>query len=77
VAGVNRVVCLFGVGAGGGVRYFGEALLAVWYGERAAQFLRDNARPVSVGLAAAVLAGGLAWIWYHKRKDRTSVDGNP
>lgn len=77
VAGVRPVDFLIAVGAGRGVRYFGEALLAVWYGERAAQFLRDNARPVSLGLAAAVLAGGLAWIWYHKRKDRASVDGNP
>ena len=77
VAGVKPVDFLIAVGAGRGVRYFGEALLAVWYGERAAQFLRDNARSVSLGLAATVLAGGLAWIWYHKRKDRTSVDGNP
>jgi hypothetical protein len=41
----------------------------VWYGERAAQFVRDNARPVSLGLAAAVLVFGVGWIWYHRRRD--------
>src|SRR6476661_1525521 len=33
VAGVRPVDFLIAVGAGRGVRYFGEALLAVWYGE--------------------------------------------
>jgi membrane protein YqaA with SNARE-associated domain len=69
VAGIRPLDFLVAVGIGRGIRYFGEALLAVWYGERAAQFLRDNARPVSIGLAAAVLAGGLVWIWYHKGRN--------
>jgi membrane protein YqaA with SNARE-associated domain len=69
VAGVRPVDFLVAVGIGRGVRYFGEALLAVWYGERAAQFVRDNARPVSLGLAVAVLVFGVGWIWYHRRRD--------
>jgi membrane protein YqaA with SNARE-associated domain len=67
VAGVRPFDFLVAVGAGRGVRYFGEALLAVWYGERAAQFVRENAGPVSLGLALVVLVGGAGWIWYRQR----------
>jgi membrane protein YqaA with SNARE-associated domain len=70
IAGVARVrpfEFLLAVGLGRGVRYFGEGLLALWYGERAAVFIRDNAREVSLGIAAVVLIVGLGWIWYTKR----------
>jgi len=62
VAGVRPIDFLLAVGIGRGVRYFGEALLAAWYGERAAGFIRDNATPVSFAVAAAVLVVGLLWI---------------
>lgn len=68
VAGVRPVDFLIAVGIGRGIRYFGEAFLALWYGERAAQFIRDNARPVSLGLAAAALVFGIGWIWYQRRR---------
>jgi membrane protein YqaA with SNARE-associated domain len=70
IAGVARVrpfEFLLAVGLGRGVRYFGEGLLALWYGERAAVFIGDNAREVSLGIAAVVLVFGLGWIWYTKR----------
>jgi membrane protein YqaA with SNARE-associated domain len=69
VAGVRPVDFLIAVSIGRGIRYFGEAFLALWYGERAAQFLRDNARPVSLALAMTVLVVGVAWIWYQRRRD--------
>src|SRR6266542_4284467 len=68
VAGVRPVDFLLAVALGRGVRYFGEGLLAFWYGEQAAVFLKSNAREVSLGTAAVVLAAGLGWIWYHKRR---------
>ena len=68
VAGVRPFDFLLAVGLGRGARYFGEGLLALWYGEQAAVFLKNNAREVSLGLAAVVLAAGLGWIWYHKRQ---------
>ncbi|MEO8521727.1 MAG: VTT domain-containing protein [Acidobacteriota bacterium] len=67
VAGVRPVDFLIAVTIGRGIRYFGEAFLAFWYGERAAQFIRDNARPVSFGLAIAVLVLGIGWIWFRRR----------
>src|SRR6476469_8978200 len=66
-AGVARVRpfdFLLAVGLGRGARYFGEGLLALWYSEQAAVFVKNNAREVSLGLAAVVLAAGLGWIWY-------------
>ncbi len=68
VAGVRPVDFLIAVTIGRGTRYFGEAFLAFWYGERAAQFIRDNARPVSFGLAMAVLVVGIGWIWVRRRR---------
>jgi membrane protein YqaA with SNARE-associated domain len=69
VAGVRPVDFLIAVSIGRGIRYFGEAFLALWYGERAAQFVRDNARPVSLALAMTVLVVGVGWIWYQRRRD--------
>jgi membrane protein YqaA with SNARE-associated domain len=73
VAGVRPVDFLIAVSIGRGIRYFGEAFLALWYGERAAQFVRDNARPVSLALAMTVLVVGVGWIWYRRRRDATGI----
>ena len=77
-AGVARVPpleFLAAVAVGRGVRYFGEAFLALWYGEAAIAFLKANARTVAFTLAAVVFAGGVAWIWFRKRKLPPRVDG--
>jgi len=68
IAGIRPVDFLIAVALGRGMRYYGEALLAFFYGERASRFLRDNAGTVSLGVAAVILVGGLAWIWYQKRR---------
>lgn len=72
VAGVRPFDFLIAVSIGRGIRYFGEAFLALWYGERAAQFVRDNAGPVSLALAVTVLVLGVGWIWYRRRRDSSS-----
>ncbi len=74
VARIRAVDFLLAVGLGRGLRYFGEALLAVWYGERAAQFVRGNARPVSLGIAVTVLLVGVGWIWFTRRRPPRFVD---
>jgi len=68
IARVRPVDFLLAVALGRGVRYFGEGLLALWYGERAAEFLKNNAQTASLVFAGVVLAGGAAWIWYKSRR---------
>ena len=48
------------IGLGRGFRYFGEALLARWYGQQAMTFLDENLRPISLGLAALIVVGARA-----------------
>jgi membrane protein YqaA with SNARE-associated domain len=70
-AGVARVKVwhfITAIAIGRGTRYFGEGLLAVWYGEAAAVFLKENAATVAIAVAAAVLAGTLIYIFWQKRR---------
>src|SRR3954454_22416449 len=50
------------IGVARAVRYFGEGLLAVWYGDRAFAFLHEHAVALGLGFAGAALLGGLAWV---------------
>jgi membrane protein YqaA with SNARE-associated domain len=60
IAGISVTRVAVAVSIGRGIRYFGEGLLAVWYGDRAMDFIRDNGRAVAltlVGLLALGLVG--------------------
>jgi len=54
------------------VRYGGEGLLAVWYGERAVTFLHDHAGVIGLGLAGLALVVGGAWILWQRRASSPS-----
>ena len=72
-AGVARVKLshfIIAIAIGRGFRYFGEGLLAVWYGEAAGEFLKENARTVAITVAAVCLVGGVAYILWQKRRGR-------
>ena len=63
-AGITTGRFVVAIAVGRGIRYFGEGLLAVWYGDQAMQFLQANGRTVSLSLAAllaASLGGYLLW----------------
>ena len=53
---------------GRGFRYFGEGLLAVWYGERALAFLQENGRYVALWTGLTVLGLGVAYFWWRSRR---------
>jgi membrane protein DedA with SNARE-associated domain len=75
IAGVARVRpwdFFLAVAIGRGVRYFGEAALAFWYGERASDFLRENTRIVSISVAVIVLMLAAGWFIYKSRRNATS-----
>ena len=67
VARMRPIEFLIAVAIGRGIRYFGEGLLAVLYGEQALTFLRENAHTVGLWLGLAVLAGGAAWVIWRRR----------
>ena len=62
VARVRPLEFLIAIAGGRGIRYFGEALLALWYGDDAARFLTAHAREASLILAAAVVVIALVVI---------------
>jgi membrane protein YqaA with SNARE-associated domain len=49
---------------GRGIRYFGQGFLAVRYGERAAEIVRQNGAATGIVLAGLALLAGAAYFWY-------------
>jgi membrane protein YqaA with SNARE-associated domain len=49
------------------IRYGGEGLLAVRYGDQAAGFLQAHAKQAGLWLSGLVLLGGLVWIAWKRR----------
>ena len=72
VAKVRRVDFLVAVAIGRGIRYFGEGFLALWYGEAAIGFIRENARAAGLIMAGLVVTGAIVWFWWRRRRSRQS-----
>jgi membrane protein YqaA with SNARE-associated domain len=68
VAGMSSARFITAVSIGRGVRYFGEALLAFWYGKAAIAFLNENLKPVAWVITALMALGVLYWVWRVKRR---------
>jgi membrane protein YqaA with SNARE-associated domain len=77
VAEVRPLDFVAAIAVGRGARYFGEALLAAWYGERAITFVTNNARTFGITVGAALLAGGIAWFWLQRRRKNAARAGGP
>ncbi len=52
---------------GRGIRYFGQGYLAVLYGERAAEMVREHGAMVGVVLAGLAVLAGVAYYWRSRR----------
>jgi membrane protein YqaA with SNARE-associated domain len=70
VAQVGRIQFLAAVAIGRSIRYFGEGFLALWYGERALAFLKDNAHTIGLWMGIAVLVGGGAFFWWRSSRQK-------
>ena len=57
IAGISVTRFAVAISIGRGIRYFGEGLLAVWYGDRAMDFIRDNSRAVALTLVGLLILG--------------------
>jgi len=73
VAKVRPFDFILAIAIGRGFRYFGEGLLAVYYGDDATEFLRRNARTVALTVALAALVLGVGWILWRRRHERPAV----
>jgi membrane protein YqaA with SNARE-associated domain len=58
------------------IRYFGEGLLAVWYGRQALDFIADNGKTVSLWIVGVILAAALVYALFRRlRGGPAVVDG--
>jgi membrane protein YqaA with SNARE-associated domain len=67
VAAVPIRTFLIAIGVGRGVRYFGEGILALLWGEAALQYVHENGAIVALALAVLALVGGVGYLWWRKR----------
>jgi membrane protein YqaA with SNARE-associated domain len=70
VAGISAPKFVTAIAIGRGLRYFGEGLLAVRYGDRAVDYMEANARTVTLVLAGALLAAVVGYVLWGKAKGR-------
>ena len=61
---VTRFITAIAIGRG--LRYFVEGLLAVWYGEQAMEFIRENSTPVALAVVALLVVGLVAYLLWSK-----------
>jgi membrane protein YqaA with SNARE-associated domain len=72
-SGMRKRDFLVAVSAGRGVRYFGEALIAAWYGEaafRAIETFMHEHTLATMLLMGALLAAVAGWMWWAQRAER-------
>jgi membrane protein YqaA with SNARE-associated domain len=67
-ASVSPVRFGLAVAIGRSIRYFGQGYLAVLYGERAADFMKQHGAEVGIGLALSAVLIGLAVVFIRKRR---------
>lgn len=70
VAGMSSARFIAAIAIGRGLRYFVEALLALWYGQRAIRFLNENLRPVAWGITILMGVAVMYGIWRVRRRVR-------
>jgi hypothetical protein len=73
VAGIRPAHFAGAIAIGRGTRYFGEGLLAVWYGDRAIEYLHANGRTVTLVVLALVAAGFGGYLLWRRSQDRRTT----
>jgi membrane protein YqaA with SNARE-associated domain len=75
VAGISVGRFTMAVTIGRGIRYFGEGVLALYYGDQAIAFIHENGRTVSLGLVGVMVAGIVAYLLVRRlRRPGTTVN---
>jgi membrane protein YqaA with SNARE-associated domain len=55
------------------IRYFGEGLLAVWYGRQALDFIAENGKIISLWIVGAILAAAVAYAVWHRLRAKPAA----
>lgn len=64
IAGISPWRFTAAILVGRGTRYFGEGVLALYYGERALAYVQENSATVGLALVALIMVSVLAfWLW--------------
>ncbi len=72
VAKVRPLDFILAIAIGRGIRYFGEGLLAVYYGEQAGAFIQQHATEVGLAVGGlAIVIGGGWYLWQRRTQSRT------
>jgi membrane protein YqaA with SNARE-associated domain len=66
VAEIRPAQFVTAIAIGRGTRYFGEGLLALWYGEQALGFIRENGRVVALVIVVVLIVALGAYILWRK-----------
>jgi membrane protein YqaA with SNARE-associated domain len=66
--GVGKFATAIAIGRG--ARYFTEGLLAVWYGEQAMDFMRQNGGVVSLAVVACLAVALVGYVLWRKAVTR-------
>lgn len=70
LAGVRVPRFVAAIAIGRGLRYFTEGVLALWYGDRAMEFIRENGPSVALAVTAMVLAGFGVYLFSRRSPER-------
>jgi membrane protein YqaA with SNARE-associated domain len=79
VAKVRPLDFIVAIAIGRGIRYFGEGLLAVYFGDHAAEFLHEHAGILAAAAGILAIVVGGAWFLWQRRGERArlSRDSRP
>jgi membrane protein YqaA with SNARE-associated domain len=67
VAQVPLPTFMWAIALGRGVRYFGEGILAIMYGQQALDYIHENGRIVALALALLVAVGAVGYYAWKRR----------
>ena len=73
VAGISVQSFVLAIAIGRGIRYLGEGLLAVWYGDRAIEYIAANGRPIALGLVTLLAIALAAYILRIRAQQRKAL----
>jgi membrane protein YqaA with SNARE-associated domain len=73
VAGISVQSFVLAIAAGRGIRYFGEGLLAIWYGDRAIEYIAANGRSIAMGLVTLLAIALAAYVLRNRARQRKAL----